>query len=197
MGWFPDFCLSCDRQTTGATYCSQACRLTDLERASPGSEPISPLQRIHLEPWSSSTSSYTSSASPSILGFHLPPPVDFSSYRRARPTQAFPCSSSSFSSTSTTSTVRSLTAQSSTGPSAQWNPWVPSTMSRPDRVRNQREDRPSLRLSSSPSHASLVSLRSSSTPDEGHLSDEIRIELRAYASSFDLTRDLKQRLKRG
>ena len=33
MDWSPDYCLSCDRQTEGGAYCSQACRLADLEKA--------------------------------------------------------------------------------------------------------------------------------------------------------------------
>jgi len=32
-GWSPDYCLSCDRQTDGSCYCSQACRLADMEKA--------------------------------------------------------------------------------------------------------------------------------------------------------------------
>lgn len=29
--WSPDYCLVCDRQTLGGTYCSQACRLAELD----------------------------------------------------------------------------------------------------------------------------------------------------------------------
>jgi len=32
--WSPDFCLSCDRQTDGGVYCSEACRLAEYEKAS-------------------------------------------------------------------------------------------------------------------------------------------------------------------
>ena len=41
MDCFPDYCLACDRQIIDGLYCSQTCRLTDLERA--GSTPTSPL----------------------------------------------------------------------------------------------------------------------------------------------------------
>ncbi|GAB7342084.1 hypothetical protein MBLNU457_g0362t1 [Dothideomycetes sp. NU457] len=41
MDCFPDYCLTCDKQITDGIYCSQTCRLTDLERA--GSSPTSPL----------------------------------------------------------------------------------------------------------------------------------------------------------
>ncbi|KAJ5909165.1 hypothetical protein N7495_001847 [Penicillium taxi] len=31
-GWFLDFCLVCDKQTPGGPYCSQLCRLVELDR---------------------------------------------------------------------------------------------------------------------------------------------------------------------
>ena len=64
MDCFPDFCLACDNQTADGLYCSQACRLTDLEKA--GSAPESPTTPSHL-----STSS----------GFFLAPALDFGTYR--------------------------------------------------------------------------------------------------------------------
>ncbi|KAJ5741998.1 hypothetical protein N7533_011407 [Penicillium manginii] len=30
--WSLDFCLACDRQTSGGPYCSQTCRLAELDR---------------------------------------------------------------------------------------------------------------------------------------------------------------------
>lgn len=36
-GWSLDFCLVCDRQTSGGPYCSQSCRLSELDRT--GSSP--------------------------------------------------------------------------------------------------------------------------------------------------------------
>ncbi|KAJ5151801.1 hypothetical protein N7492_010096 [Penicillium capsulatum] len=33
--WSLDFCLVCDRQTMGAPYCSQTCRLAELDRPAP------------------------------------------------------------------------------------------------------------------------------------------------------------------
>lgn len=32
--WTYQFCLGCDKQTDGATYCSEACRLADYEKTS-------------------------------------------------------------------------------------------------------------------------------------------------------------------
>ena len=34
MDCFADFCLSCDRQTNGTPFCSQACRLAELDHSS-------------------------------------------------------------------------------------------------------------------------------------------------------------------
>ncbi|CAG8885742.1 unnamed protein product [Penicillium egyptiacum] len=34
--WSLDFCLVCDRQTLGAPYCSQTCRLAELDEISDG-----------------------------------------------------------------------------------------------------------------------------------------------------------------
>ncbi|CAI7582561.1 unnamed protein product [Penicillium glandicola] len=34
--WSLDFCLVCDRQTLGAPYCSQTCRLAELDEISEG-----------------------------------------------------------------------------------------------------------------------------------------------------------------
>ncbi|KAI1297371.1 hypothetical protein F5Y03DRAFT_398602 [Xylaria venustula] len=72
--WEPEFCLYCDRQTDGALYCSEACRLRDFE--------------------SSSTSLNTAVGSPGLASpsfqwsvprnqtkFYLPPAYDFANPR--------------------------------------------------------------------------------------------------------------------
>ena len=42
LSWEHQFCLACDRQTDGATYCSESCRLSDFEKsASTESTPAS------------------------------------------------------------------------------------------------------------------------------------------------------------
>jgi hypothetical protein len=74
MEWSPDFCLSCDRQIAeGGAYCSQACRLADLEKAK------SPSQ----------LSSSASSTGSSTNGFYLPPAVNFSAYKTPAPSRGF------------------------------------------------------------------------------------------------------------
>jgi endogenous inhibitor of DNA gyrase (YacG/DUF329 family) len=67
MEWSHDFCLSCDRQISQSdhgAYCSQSCRLADLERASASSTPSS---------YASSTSNNGQGS-----GFYLPPALNFS-----------------------------------------------------------------------------------------------------------------------
>ncbi|OCK81724.1 hypothetical protein K432DRAFT_294808 [Lepidopterella palustris CBS 459.81] len=73
MDWSHDFCLSCDRQIAEGAYCSQACRLADLEKAGT-SDPATP---TNLSSSASSSSSYGSSSS----GFYLPPAVNFAAYK--------------------------------------------------------------------------------------------------------------------
>lgn len=73
MDWSPDYCLSCDRQISEGAYCSQACRLADLEKAK------SPSQ----------LSSSASSTGSSTNGFYLPPAVNFSAYKAPTPSRGF------------------------------------------------------------------------------------------------------------
>ncbi|MCJ1351310.1 MAG: hypothetical protein MMC33_001294 [Icmadophila ericetorum] len=72
--WSLDYCFTCERQTAGEPYCSQACRLADLETSTCGSEPVSPTNEKVPSSWLS-TSSHTNS------GFQLAPAFDFSAYR--------------------------------------------------------------------------------------------------------------------
>ncbi|KAI5204001.1 hypothetical protein E4T42_04576 [Aureobasidium subglaciale] len=69
MDCFLDFCLACDKQTSEGLYCSQACRLADLEKAG-SSTPSSP-----FSPTMESTSrSYFPTSS---TGFQLPEAFSF------------------------------------------------------------------------------------------------------------------------
>jgi len=86
--WTPDYCLTCDHQCpAGAAYCSQSCRLADLERASCTSSNSSP----------TSTTSYTS-AGPST-GFYLPPAYNFPTYSHTSPTSHSSLPKSTYQST--------------------------------------------------------------------------------------------------
>lgn len=71
MEWSHEFCLSCDRQIAeGGTYCSQACRLADLEKAGTADAQTP-----------SNLSSSASSTSSSQHGFYLPPAVNFTALK--------------------------------------------------------------------------------------------------------------------
>ena len=73
MDCFHDFCLACDKESNGP-YCSQSCRLADLERASPNvmspASTTSPTASHSRLSWSSTTST-----SPSA--YVLSPAYDF------------------------------------------------------------------------------------------------------------------------
>ena len=88
LTWSLDYCLACDKQTQGETYCSQSCRLADLETSSLWSGPASPT---------------TCTSSPSAnrgSGFYLAPAINFDAYK----TSTIPYSqASSQSSTPSTS----------------------------------------------------------------------------------------------
>lgn len=82
MDWSHDFCLSCDRQISQSdhgAYCSQQCRLADLERASTSSS--SPTSEA--AGWSTAQAAAVSSQ-----GFYLPPALNFSSYSSRQPVSA-------------------------------------------------------------------------------------------------------------
>jgi hypothetical protein len=108
MDCFHDFCLACDRESTSGPYCSQACRLADLEKASPPQSPTYP---------SSSPQSTVSSRLGSGSGFVLAPPYKFpqraTGSRSASSEASRPQSSSTDSIRKTQQQQRSLTPSSS------------------------------------------------------------------------------------
>lgn len=71
--WALDYCLTCDKQTSGGAYCCQSCRLADLETSSCGSEPGSPTTPDL--PWPSAT-----------LSFHLSPGFKFAGHETSKST---------------------------------------------------------------------------------------------------------------
>ncbi|OTA53424.1 hypothetical protein K449DRAFT_217541 [Hypoxylon sp. EC38] len=106
LSWEPEFCLACDKQTDGTTYCSEACKLSDFEKtASTSSTPAS-------TPGIASPSSYNWVAPRSQSKFFLPPAYDFSN---AQPYGSTPLPQSYLSqrSESSSSSTRVLTPSSS------------------------------------------------------------------------------------
>ena len=77
--WFLDFCFVCDRQTLGEAYCSQACRLAELDISSAVSEPSSPTTIAPLD------RAWNGHPPESGSGLHLGPQFDFASYRALGP----------------------------------------------------------------------------------------------------------------
>lgn len=75
--WSPDYCLACDRQTSAGAYCSQACRLADLETSSCASSEASSPSLEESSFWARSTS-------PSKSAFYLQPAFDFGAYKSTR-----------------------------------------------------------------------------------------------------------------
>ncbi|KAL1639675.1 hypothetical protein SLS58_007734 [Diplodia intermedia] len=105
--WSHDFCLTCDKQIEHGAYCSQACRLADLDKAA------------DYTGYTSAASSYASSAGSSAPGFYFP------AYKTTTSAPSSPnlysprqqyfshSSSPSTSSTASDSSKRSLTPSSS------------------------------------------------------------------------------------
>jgi hypothetical protein len=73
--WEHQFCLGCDKQTDGATYCSESCRLADYEKTSPStpsSAASSPALSGPPPDWTLSRPTTTSNTK-----FYLSPAYDF------------------------------------------------------------------------------------------------------------------------
>lgn len=162
--WSPDYCLSCDRQTSGGVYCSQVCRLADLETASCDSEPASPTSPGRSSFWASSTS-------PSTAGFYLQPAFDFSTFRSTKSR-----SSSDFH--------QAKSAYHTSYFSTDFHTQTPPIPLHP----------PSKRiLTPSSSQSSLTSMQSKASQKSG-LSAQAKTELRSYTNSFDLIRNWRRRM---
>ena len=112
LNWVPDYCLACDKQTECETYCSQTCRLADLEKSSNWASSASP-----------TTPAWTSSDSNRGSGFYLSPAFNFAAYKAPQATSDWPASGqpapqqpSYFSASSTTTknaSTRTLSPSSS------------------------------------------------------------------------------------
>ena len=173
MDWSPDFCLACDRQTSGEAYCSQSCRLADIENSN-GSEPVSPTGVTAPASWAPSNLARRSA-------FYLPPPVNFDAYRGKLPSKR---------SSATTNTSRlppSLPAKTSYLTAI---PFRSRTASSPVAAKGSSPGG----LTPSSSGSSLSSMQSAISSEAGSLSDQARSELRGYANSFDQVRDWKRRI---
>lgn len=163
--WSPSVCVHCEEPIVGeGTYCSQACRLANLETSScTSSKTTTP-----MTPSSSTSSSTSTIFYPRHTGFSLPPALDFSSSR--------------IGSQSWNPTARPTLNQ----PTYFSSPF-------PGNVNSSRFTAPPRVLTPSTSRSSLSSVSSSSSQCS-HLSDQARKELRSYSNSFDLIRNWKRRM---
>ncbi|KAK4111195.1 hypothetical protein N656DRAFT_712405 [Canariomyces notabilis] len=75
LEWTHEFCLACDKQTDGTTYCSESCRLADYEKTSSSSSSAASSPTLSESPcdWS-----FTKPATTSTTKFYLSPAYDFS-----------------------------------------------------------------------------------------------------------------------
>ena len=114
LNWVPDYCLACDKQIESETYCSQSCRLADLEKSSNWSGSAWP-----------TTPAWTSSDSNRGSGFYLSPAFNFAAYKTPQATPDWPASGKSasgqtsyFSASSTTQNASSRTLSPSSSRSS-------------------------------------------------------------------------------
>jgi len=96
-----EFCLGCDKQSSQGAYCSQACRLLDVEKGR-RSATTSPSD-LHGSSFASTTTTSSSSIWPTKLNtqrFSLPPAFLFTSYtnKPTSPVMTTPESESGYSS---------------------------------------------------------------------------------------------------
>lgn len=166
MSWTPDYCLTCDCQTAGGAYCSQACRLADLESGSVSTQSTNAVGALASGP---ASTSYSRGG----LGLYLPPAVDFEAYINRL--TASSKSTLPGSRTRLRSRTGAVPAASQVG------------------SRSNMSGKPKLGLTPSSSGSSLSSLQSTGTKENGYVSDEARTQLRAYANAFDAVRDSKRK----
>jgi hypothetical protein len=212
MDWSHDFCLWCDTQTlAGSLYCSQACRLADLEK--PGSTPTSPGFSFFHDAAADQNQALRSGAQRSSGQFHLPPPFDFAAYRApassrtlesppTSPRTAGPPSSSrapaAAVATTTTSTAARPTAALHLPPPPRFLPQTLLSMSgRRTSEHLITRNTANRTLNASSSRSSLSSVSSASSSNNSGISDQALSQLQGYANSFDHVRDWKRRVTLG
>jgi len=111
--WTHQFCLACDKQTDGATYCSESCRLADFEKtcSTPSSSASSPGFAPPSYPWTMPTQKRSTQQK-----FYISPAYDFSTaqpYGRTPQPSSYLSNRRVESSTSNRQPARALTPSSS------------------------------------------------------------------------------------
>lgn len=180
--WSHDYCLYCEKQTLGGLYCSQACRLADLE--TPQSAPVSPSYTFgdseSLWGFASSTNEGNGFATKQSSQFQLPPPFNFEKYR----------ASTSLMLESPPHSPRTAGLSSTNNHSMKLTRPAP-----PQRVTSAQPHSKTRSLNTSSSRSSLSSVTSSGST--AGLSEQALSQLQNYSNSFDHTRDWKRRVTLG
>ncbi|PIA93833.1 hypothetical protein CB0940_05173 [Cercospora beticola] len=121
MDCFQDFCLHCDRDSPDGPYCSQKCKLADLERSN-SSSPTSPTSQAERN-WTQMPSNY---AAPSSSSSRPRSSYFMYSQQPSRPTERQLTPSSSRTSLSSTSSYSTASGTYSTEAKAQLNDYFSS-----------------------------------------------------------------------
>ncbi|KAI1179641.1 hypothetical protein F4777DRAFT_533433 [Nemania sp. FL0916] len=124
--WEPEFCLYCDRQTDGAVYCSESCRLRDFESSSTSLATTTGPSSL------ASSASSQWSVSRQQTRFYLPPAYDFSNpqpygsapLQQSHTSQRASSSNSSSTVLSPSSSHTSLCSLGSTSSTGSENPQI-------------------------------------------------------------------------
>lgn len=170
MEWSHEFCLSCDTQINegGVPYCSQACRLADLEKAGSSEQHAT----------SQLSSSAGSSNSSSSHGFYLPPALNFTALKTpASSSRGFDVGPSASNYYYTTNTGTYYAQQATT-----------TTTTKPSSSHSHERS-----LTPSSSRSSLASAGSQTASG---ISQQAAQQLNSYVRSFDQARDMKRMSRR-
>lgn len=165
MDCFQDFCLNCDRQVSGGAYCSQSCKLADLEK---GSTPSSPTVATTTIPTSSSspqhhTRSLTAPSTSALPIKHIQPNDWTRTYTQPTPSEVARSPQSSYF----------MRTSESTRPTSQGPP--PRA------------------LTPSSSRSSLASSTSGAQHHPSHISEQAKLELQEYFNAFDHAKASRRR----
>ncbi|KAK7550802.1 hypothetical protein IWX49DRAFT_366928 [Phyllosticta citricarpa] len=153
--WSHDFCLTCDRQIETGAYCSQACRLADLDKAT------------DFTTNTSAPSSYASSTGGTPTGFYLSSPLNLKTTTGrdstpASPSSASPRQQSYFSHASSHSTSTSSSSSST------------STLGEPNRVLTPSSSQSSLTSMAYPATQGLSAQAANELRSYAHAFDQVR-----------------------
>lgn len=122
MDCFLDFCLACDKQTLEGLYCSQACRLADLEKAG-SSGPASP-----STPSSPESESWQPFHQTRNSGFSLPQSFDFNAPRTTNQSSQTHSARGSAEKVLSPSTSRTSLSSAMSNASGQTSPTMSETV---------------------------------------------------------------------